>query len=147
MICNECGKEINKKIYSGGICQGCYNYKRLGGVVHKLPALGMIEKDDKGYVICHICGRSYKRLGSHAKESHNLTIEQYKEKFGLCRNARTTEDKYSKVMKQHAYDNNMPAMLTEKGKRTRLTSTNKLHCKSKVRLQEIIDKRNRKKGV
>ena len=35
-----------------------------------------IKDDATGKVICHICGRAYTRLGSHVKESHDMTIEE-----------------------------------------------------------------------
>ena len=147
MVCNECGKEILRK-YPGGICQGCYNYKRNGGITHELPPKGVIVKDNNGYIVCHICGRSYKRLGSHAKESHHLTIEQYKREFDLCRNARTTEDNYSETMKDLALKYKMDEMLKDKGSATRFIKGSRTpHTKDKVRLQEIIDKRNRKRGA
>ena len=119
MFCRECGKRIGYKVYSGGTCQSCYNYFRNGGIIHPLPKYGKIEHNSSGKVICHICGRAYTKLGNHIKESHNMTIKEYKEKFGLCANARTTENSYSKKMRKLAYDNNMDKQLLEVGKNTR----------------------------
>ena len=147
MRCSDCGKEITGKAYPNGLCQACYNYYRTGGKVYDLPPKGVVKKDSRGYVICHICGKSYKKLGGHAVQQHGLTIDQYKEEFGLCRNARTTEDSYSNVMSALAYKYEMPAMLKEKGIHTRIMPHSNLHNKSKVRLQEILEKRNRKKGA
>ena len=81
-VCKECGKIIEGKSYSGD-CQGCYHYFRNGGTVNPLAEHGRIKHDATGKVICHICGRAYTRLGSHVKESHGITIEEYKEEFGL----------------------------------------------------------------
>ena len=125
MKCIDCGREI--KTPYNGLCQSCYNYYRNGGIVNELPPKGMIKKDERGYVICHICGKSYKKLGGHAAQNHGMSIEMYKETFGLCRNARTTEDNYSNVMSNFAYQYKMPEMLIEKGVRTRLTSTSNTH--------------------
>ena len=143
MKCKECGKKIERSY--AGMCQGCYYYFRNGGVVHHLPAMGRIERDENGNVICHICGRSYKRLGSHVKESHNMTIDEYKEEFGLCRRTKTTESSYSHTMRAHAKANNMDKRLLVFGADTRIQKgqTDKRKGKT-VRLQEIIDKRNRK---
>jgi hypothetical protein len=127
------------------MCQGCYNYFRKGGVEHGLPEPGRIEYDAKGKVICHICGRAYTRLGSHVKESHDMTIDAYKEQFGLCKRARTTEKSYSKMMHKYAKENEMDKMLLEVGINTRIKKGENDKRKGKqVCLQEILDKRARK---
>ena len=64
-FCSECGKPIADKIYPNNTCQACYNYFRKGGTVSPLPAKGTIAHDHRGFVVCHICGRAYQRLGSH----------------------------------------------------------------------------------
>ena len=79
MFCKECGKFTDRSY--AGMCQGCYNYFRKGGVVNPLPEQGRIKYDANGKVICHICGRSFTRLGSHVKEIHAMSIEEYKEKL------------------------------------------------------------------
>ena len=141
MFCKECGKQINGKSY-GGMCQGCYHYFKNGGTINPIPEHGRIEHDENGKVVCHVCGRAYSRLGSHIKESHNMTIKEYKEKYGLCANARTTEENYSKTMRTLAYKYNMDKQLIETGKNTRFKNGDSTARKNKeVRLQEILDKR------
>lgn len=143
-VCKECGKIIEDKSYSG-MCQGCYNYFRKGGTVNPLPAHGRIKHDATGKVICHICGRAYTRLGSHVKESHDMTIEEYKEKFGLCKRAKTTEGCYSKTMRNHAMNNNMNERLLIAGQGTRIQKGQvDMRKGKKVCLQEILEKRDRK---
>lgn len=144
MFCKECGKPVKDKVYHGCMCQGCYNYFRKGGVIHPIPEHGRVRHDAEGKVICHICGRSYTRLGSHIKESHKMTIKEYKEVFGLCASAKTTEENYHDNMKRLAYNNNMDKLLVEAGKNTRLEKGNCLRKGKQVRLQEILDKRDRK---
>lgn len=75
-----------------------------------------------------------------------MTIEEYKAEFGLCRRTKTTEETYSQTMRENAYWNNMDQRLLEAGKSTRIQKgeSNKRKNK-KVRLQEIIDKRNRRR--
>lgn len=143
-ICSECGK-VTRNNY-GGLCQNCYLYFKNGGKIYPLPEAGKIEHDENGKVICHICGRSFKRLGSHVRVSHDMTIKEYKEEFGLCSHARTTEETYSKIMRENAYKNNMDKVIVEAGKATRIKKgeTDKRKNK-KVRLQEILNKRNRGK--
>lgn len=118
MICPECGK-VHNKSYTG-LCQSCYNYFRNGGKVYDLPPKGFIMHGDDGKVICHICGRAYVRLGSHIRESHNMTINQYKKIYGLNYSAKTTEASYSAVMRENAYKNGMVKQLTETGINTRI---------------------------
>jgi hypothetical protein len=144
-VCKECGKIIEDKSYSG-MCQGCYNYFRKGGTVNPLPEHGRIKHDATGKVICHICGRAYTRLGSHVKESHDMTIEEYKEKFGLCKRAKTTEGCYSSTMRNHAMNNNMNERLLRAGRSTRIKKGQvDMRKGKKVCLQEILEKRDRKK--
>ena len=146
MKCKKCGKPINGKIYPNGTCQGCYNYYHKGGVDNPLPQPGKIERDHRGYVICHICGRAYKRLGSHIKESHSMSITEYKEQFELCNNAKTTEQNYSRHMHDLAYKYEMPQRLQIAGKATRIKKGQKhMRLGKKVRLQECLDKSRRNK--
>ena len=145
--CEACGKYIgDKKGSYGGLCQGCYTYFRKGGVVHEIPKKGRIEFDPEGKVICHICGRSYTKLGAHVKESHHMTISEYKEEFGLCTHSKTTERSYSSKMSQYALKYNMDEQLKIVGKDTRIKKGDTHLRKNKpVRLQECLDKSNRRK--
>ena len=144
MFCKECGKPISGKSY-GGMCQGCYKYFKNGGTTNPLPEHGRIKYDETGKVICHVCGRAYSRLGSHIKESHNMTIKEYKEMYGLCANARTTAEDYSSTMRTLAYKYKMDEQLIETGKSTRFKKGDSTARKNKkVRLQEILDKKDRK---
>lgn len=143
MFCKECGK-YTERSYSG-MCQSCYHYFRKGGVVNPLPEHGRIKHDTNGKVICHICGRAYTRLGSHVKESHDMSIEEYKEKFGLCKRAKTTESSYSQVMHNHAKKHKMDERLLVVGQATRIKpGQTDMRKGKKVCLQEILDKRDRK---
>lgn len=144
MKCIKCEKPITRS-YSG-MCQGCYNYFRKGGTVHPLPSAGRIEHDESGKVICHICGRSYTRLGSHIKESHGMTTAEYKERFGLCNNSKLTESDYSNHMSKLAYEHGMPEQLKRVGASTRIKKGDKtMRLGKPTRLQETVNKMNRKK--
>ena len=147
MNCTKCGKPITAKVYPNGTCQGCYNYYRNGGIDNPLPPLGKIERDHRGYVVCHICGRAYKRLGSHIKESHEMSIAEYKQQFELCNNAKTTEQNYSAHMHNLAYQYDMPQRLQITGAATRIKTGQKhMRLGKKVRLQECLDKSARYKS-
>lgn len=146
MRCSECGKKITRK-YPNNTCQGCYNYFRKGGTVNPTPKHGEITRDARGFVICHICGRAYKKLGSHIRESHGITINEYKRLFELCNNSKTTETTYSQHMRDLAYHHNMPQRLQEAGRDTRIkTGDKKLRLGKKSRLQECIERSNRYKN-
>lgn len=144
MNCSKCGKHTDKS-YSG-MCQSCYRYYHDGGTDNPLPKLGKIEHDYRGYVICHICGRAYKRLGSHIKESHGMSIAEYKEQFELCNNAKTTEASYSAHMHNLAYKYDMPKRLQITGYSTRIKKGERdKRLGKKVRLQECLDRSERYK--
>lgn len=145
MNCPQCGKSIPNRHY-GGLCQGCYKYFKNGGKIHDIPAAGTIAYDEQGKVICHICGKSFVRLGSHIKENHEMTIDEYKERFGLCKRTKTTEKSYSDTMSRYAKNNGMDQQILQAGKTTRIQKGQVDKRKGKkVRLQEILDKRKRKR--
>lgn len=141
--CSKCGK-FSERSYSG-MCQGCYIYFKNGGKVFDLPSPGIIKRDKSGKVICHICGRSYNRLGSHVNESHGLTIAEYKEKFGLCARAKTTEESYSRKMHNYAIKNGIDKIISIMGLETRIKPGERhLRAGKKIRLQEKIEKERRR---
>ena len=149
MICGKCGRSADEKHFHLGMCQSCYNYFRLGGTENPLPEHGKIEYDCRGFVICHICGRAYKRLGSHIKESHGMSIAEYKETFGLCNNSKTTEKTYSEQMRELAYKYDMHKRLKVLGENTRIKKgENDKRKGKKSRLQECLERSERylKKG-
>lgn len=39
---------------------------------------------DKKKIQCHICGKMYKSVSSHLSQTHGMTVEEYKDKFGLA---------------------------------------------------------------
>lgn len=143
-VCSMCGKSTTR-MYPNNTCQGCYKYFRNGGTVNPLPKMGEVSYDSRGYVICHICGRAYIRLGSHIKETHHLTISEYKERFGLCNRSKTTEKCYSQHMQDLAYRYGMPDKLIEMGKKTRIKKGQKVRLGKKSRLQECLERSTRGK--
>ena len=143
--CTSCGKLFSGKIYPDGQCQGCYNYFHKGGKIYPLPDKGRVEKSEDGKIICHICGRAYSRLGSHIRESHDMTIKEYKEMFDLCNNCKTTEISYHEMMSDYANKYQMGERLKKTGFNTRVKpGETKLRKGKPVRLQERIDKSKRR---
>ena len=51
--------------------------------INSLPAYGQLAQDSQGNYICHICGKAFKKVLSHATQKHGITASQYKRKFGL----------------------------------------------------------------
>ena len=146
MYCTKCGKTIPTKIYPEVTCQACYLYYHKGGTDNPTPPKGKITHDHRGYVVCHICGRAYKRLGSHVKEFHSMSIAEYKAEFELCNNAKTTERNYSEHMHNLAYKYDMPKRLQITGYPTRIKKGQKdKRFGKKVRLQECLDRSERYK--
>ena len=144
MLCKKCNKDSDERFFHLGMCQSCYEYFRKGGTENPIPEHGIIEHDERGCVVCHICGRAYKKLGGHIRESHGMTISEYKEKFGLCNNARTTERTYSEQMRMLAYKYDMPERLRITGQKTRIKKGETDKRKEKqVRLQECLDRSRR----
>ena len=126
--CNICGideeqatRMINSPKY-GRICSVCYQRERANSTVYDKPAFGEIAYDPKGTPICHICGKSYKKLMAHVNQVHKLTQEEYKKKFGLdlgkgimCKSSTELARKRNK----ENYDTVVKQNLLEKGKETR----------------------------
>lgn len=143
--CKYCGKEANtlyclENKKKATACQGCYKYFRNGGTINPLPHAGCVEYDAHGKVICHICGRAYTRLGSHLRESHSMTISEYKEMFGLCKRTKTTEKQYSDMMHDYALENDMDLQLKETGEDTRIKKGDTSMRKGKkICLQEYLN--------
>lgn len=142
-LCKCCGDIIENR--RSDLCQSCYVYFKDGGVIHPLPKEGTVEKDERGFIICHICGKAYRKLGGHIVGKHKMTTDIYKEKFGLCSRTKITETNYSQMMSVLAYKYNMPEQLKAVGLNTRIKYGEKDKRKGKkIRLQEQIYKQQRK---
>lgn len=137
MICTSCNRDFDRKQLVDGLCPTCLKYFNDGGEINPLPEPGTIGYDNRGYVVCHICGKAYRRLGTHVAQAHDMTIKAYKERFGLCNSAKTTEANYSRMMRDYAYQYNMPEQLRITGANTRIKpGENHLRLGKPVRLQE-----------
>ena len=75
-----------------------------------------------------------------------MSIAEYKAKFELCNNAKTTERNYSEHMHNLAYKYDMPKRLQITGYSTRIKKGEKdKRLGKRVRLQERINKSERYK--
>lgn len=141
--CKECGEIIRSKSYSGGLCQSCYVYFGNGGTKNEIPEKGVIAKDSRGFVVCHICGRAYGKLGAHIVNKHKMTADSYREMFGLNARSQLTSDEYHDYMGKLAYAYDMPNQLRRVGRNTRINSNRKLRKGKPIRLQEVLNKQKR----
>ena len=143
--CRFCNNTVNQdREYPDHLCEVCYDYFRQGGTLNPLPPPGVIKHDKNGYVICHICGKAYKKLGTHVYWAHKMTTREYKEKYGLCRNARLTDTTYSRKMHDLAYKYNMPDQLERTGVNTRIQlGDTHMRLGKEIRLQETLNKKAR----
>lgn len=98
-VCSICGKSNKRTSYKEQLnmilCDSCYKmcqkYK-----YHYIPPKGEIHYDCDGNIICHICGRSFKKLSVHIKTKHNMDNKTYKEIFGLNRTVSLTGTNFIK---------------------------------------------------
>lgn len=51
--------------------------------IHSRCKYAEISYDHEGKPICHICGKSFKKLMTHVWQKHNMSAYDYKKTFGL----------------------------------------------------------------
>lgn len=59
------------------------------------PAVSPKKSVFPTHIVCLECGGNFKSLKRHVKSAHGLTIEEYKEKFGLEDSYPTVAEEYS----------------------------------------------------
>ena len=89
-VCEICQRSNSKTRYSKTfekvLCDSCYLMCKRHPVVY-IPPEGEIHYDDEGNILCHVCGRGFKKLAEHIKHKHKMTTDEYREEFGLNRTA------------------------------------------------------------
>lgn len=125
---NECRfcKKLQKRPLSNGYCVSCYQYFVLYNCDTWYPSqygeLAFVQdKSSKQYkqVICHECGKAFNKLQQHIWYSHNMSKNEYCDKWGLDHKIKMTTDSYSKKMSDYAYKYKMDEQLLRTGKDTR----------------------------
>lgn len=58
-------------------------YKQRNALKQREKRLLEAEKPDPQKIQCLICSRWYTQVGSHVRQQHNLTAQEYKEQFEL----------------------------------------------------------------
>ena len=103
---------------------------------------GKLHYDSEGKVICHICGRSFHSLDQHINMSHEITVAEYKEEFGLNKGTSLRSELVKQKLRDCVtknYDKVVTSNLKEKGKSTQFVVGNEGRTKDKIR-QEEMDK-------
>lgn len=139
--CELCGSVENavfkRRRFGKYLCQKCYKYE-MEHPVNPIPKKGEVQYDNEGRPICHICGRAFKKLASHAFHTHNINAYEYKEKFGLNNNQGLISESTKKILQEHSknnYDLVIKENLLNKGKDHRFKKGGKGRTRDMVRLQ------------
>lgn len=140
MKCSRCNEEVNTRLILG-VCSKCYQRDKntKSKVVHELPPVGEIRYDSEGNLICHICGRSYKRLLTHVRQIHGMTGLEYKTEFGLNRIKGLLSDDTRQKSREavfNNYDKCVKNNLIAKGEETRFIVGSKGRTRDKLSVQE-----------
>ena len=70
--------------------------------VRTLPPAGvLLVEDDGSRLQCHVCGEWYSGLSSHIRV-HGLTVQAYKERYGLARSTSLWSPEYQERQRQAA---------------------------------------------
>lgn len=129
-ICNICGRSNNRTKYfleyDNTLCDSCLLMYKKYPVIY-IPPKGELHYAEDGSILCHVCGRGFKKLTEHIKNKHGLTKEKYKEKFGLNRTCKLTGTNFIP---------NITVDVTKHSHKTRFKKGHKKSSKSK-RLQTI----------
>lgn len=99
----------------------------------------MIEDHESGFLQCHICGKWFEIFNSHLKSQHNMTSQEYREKFGLSKSTALRSKRLrliqSKVMSDLRRNN--PQKHTYKFKKNNYQASNR---KDKPKSLETVNK-------
>lgn len=108
------------------------------------PDYGKVIKSTDGRIVCHICGKAYRKLGGHVVQKHGITSYQYKIMFGL----ETSHGLISDEHKQHLadcvmrnYERCVVQNLVKKGSKTRFAKG------SAGRTKDVMSEQTRRKLV
>lgn len=96
LYCQDCGRLNNT---TGKLCQACYRYYKLHPEGrYPLPKEGTVEYASNGDPICHICGEAHRKLGNHIQNRHDISQNEYRDKFKLYHNTRLSNKEYIEQM-------------------------------------------------
>lgn len=106
------------------------------------PHYGEVQYDVNGNPICHICGKSFPKLGAHIWNGHRIKMREYCEIFGLDVKHGVCSKEYKNKMRDHVYvhyDTVVTKNLLEKGTKSRFKSG------GKGRTKDMMSEQTRKR--
>lgn len=59
----------------------------------------------KGYSVCEICNKSFRQLGNHIYQNHNMSAREYKIQFGLDLKKSLLPDDLYLLKKEQVFEN------------------------------------------
>lgn len=136
-MCGSTNQVFLRKKFGKSLCAKCYRYE-TNHPVNPLPEKGEVALDEQNRLICHICGRAFKKLGSHAINGHGITAYEYKKMFELNNNTGLLIESSKEKLRQNIKDNYEVVVkqnLLENGSKTRFKKGSKGRPKDMVRLQ------------
>ena len=92
------------------------------------PNYGKVVKSADGRIICHICGKPFRKLGAHVVQKHGITSWVYKVMFGLDVIKGLVSDEHRQHLSDCAkrnYDVSIKKNLIEGGTATRFAKHSK----------------------
>ena len=58
-----------------------------------------------GWPQCHICGKTFKKLGAHSWKYHHIPTKSYREMFGICKKTRLICDESIELCRERNLEN------------------------------------------
>ena len=108
------------------------------------PHYGEVIKNPDGTLVCHICGKSFRKLGSHVYMSHDMTSREYKIMYGLDVQKGLITDEHRDTLhdlNSKHFDLVVRKNLIEGGKKTRFSKN------SPGRTKDMISEQTKRKLV
>lgn len=99
------------------------------------PNYGKVVKSADGRIICHICGKPFRKLGAHVVQKHGITSWVYKVMFGLDVIKGLVSDEHRQHLSDCAkrnYDVSIKKNLIDGGTATRFAKHSKGRVKAVV---------------
>lgn len=123
------------------------------------PHYGELIYNAQGLLVCHICGRAFKKLGAHIWNSHHILTRTYCEMYGLDLGKGLCSEEHRELLRENVmkhYDEVVGKNLIQGGVETRFCPGSEGRPKEKVSEQtrrrlvahgsEYIKKNGRRKS-
>ena len=131
---SESHRIIKSKEY-GMLCDRCYQREKNNPITYKLPEYGEVTYSPDNKPICHICGKAFNKILSHARQVHKVSAREYKETYGLDVKKGIMSPKSTSLARQRVYENydvSIENNLLDRGKKSRYKEGHKGRTKDQV---------------